>query len=123
MSQRDPVFPHTVGEVVGTSLDAFFSAAALHLGEPDREGRKLKQPDPIEAWLAMISASAVLMQLRPIMTEPMRAPYEGELRRLAERFARLHPDVQVPAPGLSGANLAAAPAAPAARAPAGSSPA
>lgn len=103
---RDPAFPHTVGEVVGTSLDAFLTAAALHLGEPDRNGKHIQQPDPIEAWIAMISASALLMQLRPIMTDAMRAPYEQALRQLADRFAAQHPDVRVPAPGLTRANVA-----------------
>ena len=53
----DPLKPFTVGQLVLTSLETFFSAASLHLGDALPDGRKLDATDPQEAWRAVLAAA------------------------------------------------------------------
>lgn len=100
-AQTNLAFPHTVAEIVFSSLDALLAAARMNLGHSDALGRKMDTPDPIEAWVAMMSASALLQQLQPVLPAKVRAPYEQELAELVQRFSAKHADLQVPTPGLA----------------------
>ncbi|HEY9722752.1 MAG TPA: hypothetical protein V6D47_12125 [Oscillatoriaceae cyanobacterium] len=94
-------FPHTVAEIVFSALDAFLAAARMNLGFADAKGQTMDTPDPVEAWVALMSASALLMQLQPVLPADVRAPYEAELAELTQHFGTAHADVQVPVPGLA----------------------
>lgn len=90
--------PFTVGEVVLTSLEALLSAAALHLGEAMPDGRRLDTPDPQEAWLALLSASALLNHVGALMKPEHLAPRQATLDRLLKRLAERHPTTRFTLP-------------------------
>lgn len=87
-----------VSTIARTTIQGLFSAAALHLGEAMPDGRTLEQPDPQEAWLALLSAGALLDQFYPLLSEEVEAPYRQVMQGLAERLAERHADIQLPMP-------------------------
>lgn len=91
--------PIPVDQMVADALNAFLSAAALQLGEPDSDGNRL-QPNPSEAWLALMGASALTQGLGPVMAEAVRTHFGRILDALLARFAEAFPDEVVPMPGL-----------------------
>jgi hypothetical protein len=99
MSATDPALaPFQVGELVATSIEGFLSAAALNLGEPMADGRKLAAPDPMEAWRALLSAAALLNTLSPLMSDGRLVPYQAGLAALCEQLAKAHPTTAFPMP-------------------------
>jgi hypothetical protein len=58
------------------------------------------KPDPLEAWLALLAASGILAQLKPVMADEFRRPFEQLLVQLLDRFKRQHGDLQVPTGGI-----------------------
>jgi hypothetical protein len=92
--------PFKVAEIVVTSLEALLSAAALHLGEALPDGRQLAvtERDPVEAWMALLSASALVEQMGRYMNETARKAFEGKLQALVDKLAAQHGDKQFPAP-------------------------
>jgi hypothetical protein len=91
--------PLPVDQMVIDSLNAFLSAASLHLGEALPNGQRVV-PNPTEAWLALMGASALLTGLSDVMAEPVRTPVEQTLDTLLRRFAERYPEEVVPVPGL-----------------------
>lgn len=89
-----------VGQLVADAINAFLSAAALHLGESTGQGGTVAQPNPTEAWLALMGASALVSELSPHMAEPMRQYFAQALDGLLHKFAERHPDELLPLPGL-----------------------
>lgn len=94
----DPIEPFTVGQLAATAIEAFFSAAALHLGEALPDGRKLDATDPMEAWRAILGASALINQLGPLMIDARLMPYQAGLDHLLAEIARRHPTMEFPMP-------------------------
>ncbi|MDB5095790.1 MAG: hypothetical protein JWM80_211 [Cyanobacteria bacterium RYN_339] len=92
--------PFKVAEIVVTSLEALLSAAALHLGEALPDGRQLApiERDPIEAWMALLSASALVEQMGRYMRDDLRQTFEGKLQALVTKLAANHADRQFPVP-------------------------
>jgi hypothetical protein len=90
--------PFTVGQLVISAIEAFFSAAALHLGESLPDGRKLDQTDPMEAWRALLGASALLNQLGPLMADAKLVPYQAGLDHLLAKLAAEYPTTRFPVP-------------------------
>jgi hypothetical protein len=86
--------PFSVKDVIAFTLQGYLGAAALHLGETLADGSALAQPDPQEAWRALLAASGLLDALDRILHEDFRATFEHLLKRLAER----HPDLEFPIP-------------------------
>jgi hypothetical protein len=80
--------------VVLTSLEALLSAAALNLGEAMPDGRRLAKPDPQEAWVALLTASAILSHTGPLMKPEAAAPRQATLDRLLALLAQRHPNEQ-----------------------------
>jgi hypothetical protein len=93
------VTPFTVSELIATSLDALVSAASLHLGEALPDGRRLDQPDPMEAWRALLAIHALLGQLGPMMDDGAIAPFKNAYAYLIKRLAERHPGEEFPVPG------------------------
>lgn len=89
-----------VGQLVADAINAFLSAAALHLGESTGQGGNVVQPSPTEAWLALMGASALVSEISPHMAEPMRQYFRQALDKLLLTFAERFPDEVVPVPGL-----------------------
>lgn len=103
MSKRDAdavpeLEPFTVGQLVVSSIEAFFSAATLHLGEALPDGRRLPATDPMEAWRALLAASALLSQLGPLMAPEKLMPYQAGLDYLLNQLATQHPTMAFPVP-------------------------
>lgn len=96
------IAPVSAGEVLATSLEAFISVAALNLGDSTAEGQRLEQPEPREAWFALMAASALLIELRPMLDEAIAEYYRVAVLGLLQRFAREHAELQVPAPAGQG---------------------
>jgi hypothetical protein len=94
-----------VDQLVSDAINAFLSAAALHLGEPTPEGGRVSEPRASEAWLALMGASALVGELAEHMAAPMRRYFEQALDALLIRFAERFPEEEVPAPGLFLARL------------------
>lgn len=92
--------PFKVAEIVVTSLEALISAAALHLGEALPDGRKLSEAerDPVEAWMALLSASALVEQMGRYMRDDLRQTFEKRVTGLVEQLAAKYGDRQFPAP-------------------------
>lgn len=90
--------PFTVGQLVLTSLESFFSAASLHLGDALPDGRKLEATDPQEAWRALLAASALVNQFAPLMTDDRLVPYQAGLEHLLQRLGETYPDARFAAP-------------------------
>jgi hypothetical protein len=90
--------PFTVGQLVLTSLETFFSAASLHLGDALPDGRKLEQTDPQEAWRALLAASALVNQFAPLMTDDRLVPYQAGLEHLLQRLGETYPNARFAAP-------------------------
>jgi hypothetical protein len=90
--------PFTVGQLVVSAIEAFFSAAALHLGESLPDGRKLDVTDPLEAWRALLGASALLMQLGPLMADAKLLPYQAGLDHMLAKLAADYPTTRFPVP-------------------------
>lgn len=93
--EREPA-GFTVGQLTATAIDSFLSAAALHLGEPLPSGRTIAERDPVEAYLALVAASALLDQLGPVMNDDIKLPFQAGLSNLAKLFATTYPRVRVP---------------------------
>ena len=89
-----------VGQLVADAINAFLSAAALHLGETTPDGERVSEANPAEAWLALMGASALVGELAEHMADPMRAYFQQTLDTLLMRFAERFPGEEVPAPGL-----------------------
>lgn len=89
-----------VGQLVADAINAFLSAAALHLGDSTAAGGHVPQASPTEAWLALMGASALVSELSPHMAEPMRRYFRQALDSLLVTFAERYPDEVVPLPGL-----------------------
>ena len=89
-----------VGQLLADAINAFLSAAALHLGESTGQGGKVAQPSPTEAWLALMGASALVSELSPHMAEAMRQYFRQSLDALLLKFAERFPDEVLPMPGL-----------------------
>lgn len=102
--EKPALEPVRAGELVVTALDALLSAAALHMGKLMPDGRGLAEPDPMEAWIALLGASALYAQLQPLFDEEATAVYRQELVTLLEQFGTEHAGLAVPTPG---ADLAA----------------
>jgi hypothetical protein len=98
MADAAPLEPFTVGQLVLTSLESFFSAASLHLGDALPDGRKLAATDPQEAWRALLAASALLNQFAPLMTDNRLVPYQAGLEHLLQRLGETYPNARFPAP-------------------------
>ncbi|MDB5096225.1 MAG: hypothetical protein JWM80_646 [Cyanobacteria bacterium RYN_339] len=90
--------PFTVGQLVLTSLESFFSAASLHLGDALPDGRKLDATDPQEAWRALLAASALLNQFAPLMADNRLVPYQAGLEHLLQRLGQAYPEARFAAP-------------------------
>lgn len=95
--------PFEVGEIVVTSLEALLSAAALNLGDVMSDGKRLLSPNPQQAYLALVSASALVVELSPLMEPSIFEHYQAALLGLCERFSNAFPDLPVNAPGSPGA--------------------
>jgi len=89
-----------VGQLVADAINAFLSAAALHLGEPTDQGGRVAQANPTEAWLALMGASALVSELSPHMADPMRQYFSQALDALLLKFGERFPDEVLPLPGL-----------------------
>ncbi len=103
MAEALPEFK--VGQLVADAINAFLSAAALHLGEATPDGEQVAMPSPSEAWLALMGASALVGELSEHMAAPMRQYFQQALDSLLLKFAERFPDEEVPAPGLLLAKL------------------
>lgn len=90
--------PVVVGEVVATSLEALLSAAALHLGEPMPDGRKLMKADPMEAWRALLAATGLLRYVGPLMDPAVAEGYAATLQQRLDLLAARYPDQDFPIP-------------------------
>lgn len=90
--------PFEVGEVVATSLEALLSAAALNLGEPMPDGRKLAIPDGMEAWRALLGATGLLRYVGPLMDPAKARAYEATLQQHLAQLAAMYPDEEFPIP-------------------------
>lgn len=95
--------PVSAGQVLATSLEAMLSNASLNLGDRTPEGQRLEHPDAQEAWLSLMSASALLVELAPVLDDSVAGYYRVALVGLLERFAKLYPEQQVPKLGAPGA--------------------
>ncbi|MNX46370.1 hypothetical protein D3C86_769090 [compost metagenome] len=89
-----------VGQLVADAINAFLSAAALHLGESTAQGSRVAQANPTEAWLALMGASALVGELSPHMAESMRQYFSQALDALLLTFGERFPDEVLPLPGL-----------------------
>jgi hypothetical protein len=92
--------PVYAGPYAVKAIDAFLLAASLHLGGENPEGKTLKNPEPMEAWLAILGARALLRDLGTYMSDALKVPLDARLLNLGNEFARLHPAMQVPVPEL-----------------------
>ena len=90
----------TVGQMVVDAINAFLSAAALHLGEATSTGERVAEPRSSEAWLALMGAIALVDELTPQMGETVQSHFRQSLDGLLLKFAERYPDEDVPAPGL-----------------------
>jgi hypothetical protein len=90
--------PFQVGELLVTSLDGFLTAAALHMGDKLADGRGLERTDPTEAWLALLGATGLLLELAPVLANEIKLPYQAILADLLKRYAEAFPDRSVPLP-------------------------
>lgn len=88
-----------VGQLLADAINAFLSAAALHLGMGSQAGETV-EGNPTEAWLAIMGASALVSELSPHMAEPMRKYFGKALDEVLQAFAARYPDEVVPLPGL-----------------------
>ena len=88
-----------VGQLVADAINAFLSAAALHLGLGNQTGAT-PSGNATEAWLAIMGASALVSELSPHMAEPMRRYFTTALDEILQAFAARYPDEVVPLPGL-----------------------
>lgn len=86
----------SVGELVAVSIEGLLNAASAHLGEPDEAGLVLEAPEPQQAWLALLAASALLERLGPMMSDDAVVPFRAGFARLVEKFAADHPDFHLP---------------------------
>jgi hypothetical protein len=90
--------PFQVAELLARFYDAFYTAASLNLGEPMADGSQLEQPDPMEAWLAIMAYGTLLVELEPLLSDAYKRTYRAGLADLTRRFAERHADLQVPLP-------------------------
>jgi hypothetical protein len=107
-----PFPPFSSGQLITTALDGFISAAYLNLGEPLPDGRALEQSDPMEAWMSIMAASALFVDLNPFFGDEIRGVYGPALKHVLDLFTAQHADFPVPAPnsamGAIGRSLEAA---------------
>lgn len=97
----DTLPERSVGQLVADAINSFLSAAALLLGSATAGGASVAKPNPSEAWLALMGASALINELSPHMGEPMRQYFSLALDRYLKVFAERYPDEVVPLPGLA----------------------
>ncbi len=83
----------SVSDLTLSILEGFLAAAELHLGEENPNGVELARPEPMQAWLALKSAGALMDQLSTVMSEDVRVPLNARLTYLFERFEELLPPV------------------------------
>lgn len=93
MSQANQSPSFSVSELTLTILEGFLTAASMHMGEASPEGVRLEKPEPMQAWLALKSAGALLDQLAPIMNADVRVPLHARLTYLFETFEAKVPQV------------------------------
>lgn len=95
MSEANATVAFSVSEMTLSILEGFLAAASLHLGDTSPEGVRLEKREPMQAWLALKSAGALMDQLAPVMHEDVRVPLHARLTYLFERLEAAVP--QVPA--------------------------
>lgn len=95
MSEAKASVAFSVSELTLSILEGFLAAASLHLGDTSPEGVRLEKREPMQAWLALKSAGALMDQLAPVMNEDLRVPLHARLTFLFERLEAAVP--QVPA--------------------------
>ncbi len=86
MAEANAMLGFSVSELTLSILDGFLAAAELHLGEASPSAPRLASPDPMQAWLALKSAGALMDQLATVMSEDVRVPLYARLTYLFERF-------------------------------------
>lgn len=86
MADANGFLEFSVSDLTLTILEGFLAAASLHLGETSPEGVRLERPDPLQAWLALKSAGALMDQLAPVMNEDVRVPLHARLSFLFEQL-------------------------------------
>ncbi len=86
----------SVSDLTLTTLEGFLVAAELHLGVDNPKGVAIAQPDPMQAWMALKAAGALMDQFGPILSEDFRIPLNARLTFLIERFEDLLPDSPPP---------------------------
>ena len=93
MAEANSRLELSVSDLTLSILEGFLAAAELHLGEENPNGVQLAQPDPMQAWLALKSAGALMDQLSTVMSEDVRVPLNARLTYLFETFEELLPPV------------------------------
>jgi hypothetical protein len=91
MSQEAGTLTFSVSDLSIDTLEGFLVAAELHLGVENAKSIEIAQPNPMEAWLALKSAGALMDQFSPVMSEDFRVPLYARLTFLIERFEELLP--------------------------------
>lgn len=86
MAEPNGALAFSVSELTLSILEGFLMAASLHLGDTSPEGVRLEKREPMQAWLALKSAGALMDQLAPIMNEDLRVPLHARLTFLFERL-------------------------------------
>lgn len=86
---RGPAEPFRVAELVALSLEGFLAVAALHLGEARSDGLAIETPEPVQAWMALSCATALLDRLAPMMQDGALMHYRAGVARLMKRLAEL----------------------------------
>ncbi|MNR94203.1 hypothetical protein D3C72_252760 [compost metagenome] len=95
MSEANGNLAFSVSELTLSILEGFLAAASLHLGDTSPEGVRLQKAEPMQAWLALKSAGALMDQLAPVMHEDVRVPLHARLTFLFERLEAAVPQVPV----------------------------
>lgn len=99
MPESSSATPTRADEVAVRSLQAFLAAAAVHMGDALADGSKLLEGDPVEAWIALVSADALVTQLAPAMPDDEAEGFRHTIQQLSERLVATFPEAQLPVPG------------------------